>query len=107
MKSNHNIAGALALLSLSVFPLLAFDYESESVDTGMTTAYEAIASWPEAPREVAVTLIDTYGPPDEISSGALTWRRSEPWPHTLVYRVDSGSPHPTVTPTSSIQNTSS
>jgi hypothetical protein len=105
MKSKHNIAGAVALALLSLFPLLAFDFEPEAVEAGSAVVYDAIASWPVAPREVAVTLIDTYGPPNEISSGTLTWHRSEPWPHTLVYSVDSGSPNPTVIAESSIEKT--
>ena len=106
MKSKHNIAGALALALLSLFPLLAFDFEPEVVEAGSAVVYDAIAGWPVAPREVAVTLIDTSGLPNEISSGTLIWHRSEPWPHTLVYSVDSGSPNPTVLAESTFEKTS-
>ena len=106
MASRHNIAAAVALVLLSLFPLATFQYSAaDDNQDAVAPVYDVIAAWPSAPRGVAFQLIDTYGVPDEISTEALVWHRREPWEHTLVYRVDSAAPHTETVSTPRVETT--
>jgi hypothetical protein len=91
MKSGHNLAAAVALGLLSLFPLFAFNERTLERDGAATAVYEVIASWPSAAREAAIQLIDTNGVPDEITASALVWHVGDSRSHELIYRVDTGA----------------
>ena len=59
---------------------------------------EVLASWPETPHEVAMTIIEKYGQPDGITESRLIWHNTGPWKTTIVYRDvvqhDFPVPHP-------------
>lgn len=59
---------------------------------------EVLASWPETPHEVAMTIIEKYGQPDSITESRLIWHNTGPWKTTIVYRDvvqhDFPVPHP-------------
>lgn len=64
----------------------------------METVDEIIAAWPDVPREVAQTVMDTYGPPHEATPSRLIWFDNGPWKRTILYRDavqhDFPMPHP-------------
>lgn len=43
-------------------------------------------NWPETSREVAQTMMDKYGEPDEQTPSRLIWNNTGPFNHTIVYR---------------------
>ena len=47
---------------------------------------QAVQGWDSEPREAAETLVQRYGPPDEMGDRRLTWYEREPWYHISVYR---------------------
>lgn len=59
---------------------------------------EVLASWPETPHEVAMTIIEKYGQPDGVTESRLIWHDNGPWKTTIVYRDvvqhDFPVPHP-------------
>jgi hypothetical protein len=49
-------------------------------------ADEIINTWPPKSQEVAQSMIQKYGPPDEMTPSCLIWRNNWPWKRTVVYR---------------------
>lgn len=49
-------------------------------------AASVLSGWPETSTEVATTVIDKYGAPDEVTPTMLVWRNNGPWKRTIVYR---------------------
>ena len=47
---------------------------------------DVLADWPEEPTDVANTVVDEYGPPDEVTPTRLIWRNNGPWKETILYR---------------------
>lgn len=45
-----------------------------------------LTSWPEKPQQVARTMIEKYGPPNEATPTRLIWFNNQPWKRTIVYR---------------------
>lgn len=62
----------------------------------VASAAQAIQEWPDASREVAQTMIDKYGQPDETTSTMLVWDDTGPFKRTIVYRepIDHQFPKP-------------
>lgn len=55
------------------------------------TIDDILATWPDEPTEIARTMIDQYGPPDEGAPSELLWRAPGPWKRAELYR--DGVPH--------------
>ncbi len=59
---------------------------------------EIIGAWPDVPREVAQTVMEKYGPPQEATASRLIWFDNAPWKRTILYRDvvqhDFPMPHP-------------
>ncbi len=59
---------------------------------------EIVSAWPEVPQEVAKTVMDAYGPPQEATPSRLIWFNNGPWKRTILYRDvvqhDFSMPHP-------------
>jgi len=59
---------------------------------------EIVSAWPDVPREVAQTMMDAYGPPQEATPSRLIWFDNSPWQRTILYRDvvqhDFPMPHP-------------
>jgi hypothetical protein len=50
---------------------------AEQVDR--VTAERIVEHWPPAPKNVALQMIDKYGPPNEATPTRLFWYRQPPW----------------------------
>ena len=48
-------------------------------------AQSVTRDWSEGARLTANRLIEKYGPPDAIASGALAWKNKPPWRRILVW----------------------
>ncbi len=68
---------------------------AQSVD--LAEAKALIDTWPEAPKKVAESLFEQYGPPNEATPTKLFWYRNGPWKRTEltsdVVLHDFPSPH--------------
>jgi hypothetical protein len=57
-----------------------------------------VSAWSDVPREVAQTVMDKYGPPQEATPSRLIWFDNAPWKRTILYRDvvqhDFPVPHP-------------
>ena len=64
----------------------------------METVDQIVSAWPDVPREVAQTVMDKYGPPQEATPSRLIWFDNAPWKRTILYRDvvqhDFPIPHP-------------
>jgi len=62
------------------------------------TVDQIVSAWPDVPREVAQTVMGTYGPPQEATPSRLIWFNNRPWKRTILYRDvvqhDFPMPHP-------------
>lgn len=93
-------AGALA--GVAVAGRLAPAAAQEATPAASPMAMEAVdaivAAWPDVPREVARTVMETYGPPQEATPSRLIWFGNGPWKRTILYRDtvphDFPVPHP-------------
>ena len=50
-----------------------------------------IASWPASARKAAETMIQKYGPPNDVTESVLIWRNNGPWKKTAITSVET--PH--------------
>jgi hypothetical protein len=57
-------------------------------------AQGVIAAWPERARDLAETIIQEYGAPDDVLPVQLTWTGTGPWKWIGVYRDGSTSGRP-------------
>ncbi len=59
-----------------------------------------LASWPEASRMAAMSMMDKYGPPNHANATMLTWLDNGPWKWTRVFSKEVQhnfpTPHPDV-----------
>jgi len=59
---------------------------------------EIVNAWPDVPKEVANTVMQKYGPPQEATPSRLIWFGNGPWKHTILFRDivmhDFPMPHP-------------
>ncbi len=64
----------------------------------METVDQIVSAWPDVPREVAQTVMEAYGPPQEATPSRLIWFNNRPWKRTILYRDvvqhDFPMPHP-------------
>lgn len=45
-----------------------------------------LGDWPDEPSAVATSLLDQYGPPDDVSSDRLVWYDHGPWKRSVLHR---------------------
>jgi len=50
---------------------------------------EILAEWPAAPKKVAESLLERYGPPNEATPSQLIWHNNGPWKRTVVTRDEA------------------
>jgi len=64
----------------------------------METVDQIVSVWPDVPREVAQTVMEAYGPPQEATPSRLISFNNRPWKRTILYRDvvqhDFPMPHP-------------
>ena len=48
------------------------------------TTDEVLQEWPKDQRNVAQTIVDKYGEPDELTPSVLIWKNNGPWQATVV-----------------------
>ena len=64
----------------------------------MEVVDQIVSAWPDVPREVAQTVMEAYGPPQEATPSRLIWFDNAPWKRTILYRDvvqhDFPIPHP-------------
>jgi hypothetical protein len=85
------VAGRLASSAAQEATPMASPVAMEMVD-------EIVSAWPDVPREVAQTVMEKYGPPQEATPSRLIWFDNSPWKRTILYRDsyqhDFPMPHP-------------
>lgn len=85
------VAGRLASSAAQEATPMASPVAMEMVD-------EIVSAWPDVPREVAQTVMEKYGPPQEATPSRLIWFENSPWKRTILYRDsyqhDFPMPHP-------------
>ena len=90
-----NTAGALLALGILTAPTAVVAQNNQNhQNNGRPTAPSAaayranrfVASWPQKSREVAMTVMNKYGPPSEATATRLIWHNNGPWKQTIVYR---------------------
>ncbi|MBA2543334.1 MAG: hypothetical protein H0V17_27080 [Deltaproteobacteria bacterium] len=52
------------------------------------TIDQAVAGWPQGPRDAARELAKKYGAPDEVTPSMLVWNDTGPWKRTVVHRKE-------------------
>lgn len=61
------------------------------------SAAEILATWPEASREAAQAVVETYGEPDMATAAELTWAKAGTWKRIVAQRAywthDFPAPH--------------
>jgi hypothetical protein len=62
----------------------------------LAEAERIIEGWPDAPKGIALQMIEKYGPPNEATPTKLFWYRNGPWKRTLVDRDTVTHNWPTV-----------
>ncbi len=59
---------------------------------------QILSAWPDVSREVAQTVMEKYGPPQEATASFLVWHHNGPWKRTILNRDpvphDFPMPHP-------------
>ncbi len=59
--------------------------EATPAAMNMQAVDEIVSAWPDVPREVAQTVMEKYGPPQEGTPSRLIWFNNGPWKRTIVY----------------------
>ncbi len=54
-----------------------------------------IESWPPAPKKVAETTVERYGPPNEATPSLLIWHHNGPWKRTIITSDETAHDFPT------------
>lgn len=49
---------------------------------------KVIAQWPATPKNLAIKLIEQYGPPNEATSTQLFWFNNGPWKWSKLYKKE-------------------
>lgn len=90
MTRSIAISGALLVAALLVaVPFLRAAPPEERTVPAKTTQADvdrALTGWPQKSAEVARTIIEKYGLPDEASPSRLMWTARGPWKRTIVHR---------------------
>lgn len=84
-------AAVLALLPAAGAFSLPSHHGSESKRAAAAWAHDHLQHWPPERVALAVTLIEKYGRPDDVSAHTLTWYNNGPWKRTELFR--DGTPH--------------
>ncbi len=93
-------AGVLAggSIAAQVSSVMAQEATPSASPVAMETVDQIVSAWPDVPREVAQTVMETYGPPQEATPSRLIWFNNRPWKRTILYRDvvqhDFPMPHP-------------
>ena len=93
-------AGVLAggAVAAHVTSITAQEATPSASPVAMETVDQIVSAWPDVPREVAQTVMDKYGPPQEATPSRLIWFDNAPWKRTILYRDvvqhDFPIPHP-------------
>jgi hypothetical protein len=84
-KINRALSCILVITSIVLFAC-----RSSNKLTNISTheAKNFISNWPAKPQEVANTMIDKYGPPDEVTSAMLVWNNKGPWKRTILFKEE-------------------
>lgn len=84
------LVAAATVAGLSAQPGLRSADDVERLTTQRSssarTPEKIIQEWPERARGAALAMMEKYGPPNRVSSGALVWYNNGPWQKTIVYR---------------------
>lgn len=62
--------------------------KAPQVSFTVKTAQDLTASWPEAPREAAASMLKKYGAPDAITENLLVWREAGSWLEIIVRKEE-------------------
>ncbi len=91
-------AGALAGVAVAGRLAPAADQDGIPAAMDEQAVDEIVGAWPDVPREVAATVMEKYGPPNEATASLLIWHNNGPWKRTILYRDvvehDWPMPHP-------------
>ncbi len=95
-KTAGAMAGAAAAARLA--PAAAQEATPMASPVSMDAVDEIIGMWPDVSREVAQTVMEKYGPPQEATASLLIWHKNGPWKRTILNRDvvphDFPMPHP-------------
>jgi hypothetical protein len=74
------------------------DRNGEQADVFEYDMASILEEWPDKPREVANSMIEKYGQPDEVTDSRMIWYETGDWKRTIVYKeeVDHNFPMPHV-----------
>ncbi len=93
-------AGAMAAAAAAarLTPTAAQEATPAGTSVSQPAFDEIVGMWPEVPREVAQTVKEKYGLPQEATASRLIWFANGPWKRTILYRDvvphDFPMPHP-------------
>ncbi len=99
-RSLAKTAGAVAGVAAAgrLASAAAQDATPAASPVAMDVVDEIVATWPEVSREVAATVMEKYGPPQEATASLLIWHNNGPWKRTILNRDavphDFPMPHP-------------
>ena len=99
-RSLAKTAGAVAGVAAAgrLTSAAAQDATPAASPVAMDVVDEIVATWPEVSREVAATVMEKYGPPQEATASLLIWHNNGPWKRTILNRDavphDFPMPHP-------------
>ncbi len=95
-KTAGVMAGAAAATRLGA--AAAQDATPAASPVSMDVVDEIVRQWPDVSSEVAQTVMDKYGPPQEATASLLIWHHNGPWKRTILNRDvvqhDFPMPHP-------------
>ncbi len=93
-------AGAMAAAAAAarLAPATAQEATPAGTSVSQPAFDEIVGMWPDVPREVAQTVKEKYGLPQEATASRLIWFANGPWKRTILYRDvvqhDFPMPHP-------------
>ena len=91
-------AGALAGVAVAGRLASAAAQDASPTAMDMQTVDQILADWPDVSSEVAQTVMEKYGPPQEATASFLVWHNNGPWKRTILNRDavphDFPMPHP-------------
>jgi hypothetical protein len=86
MKKIHRTVASVLLVASIL--LIACKPSYKLTNISAHGAKDFVSGWPAKPREVANTIIDKYGPPNEITAEMLVWNNKGPWKRTILYKEE-------------------
>jgi hypothetical protein len=88
MKIKSTVMIVSALLGIATMSVIPAALAQVPQKVTQRTVDEITANWPAKPQEVAMTIFEKYGPPDEATPTHLVWHKNGPWKQTIVYREE-------------------